>query len=136
MVIYRFLNNDRYHNGYYVWQSNPHDNAADWINFELDRYLSLSHLEHPEQGCVLPTLATEVARADDTIKQTYEQELLRGHALFSTHLASEEKAWVLMSQLVGAVLIARAIHNPELQKTILQANKMIIQDYLAAHSAA
>ncbi|MCL6247814.1 TetR/AcrR family transcriptional regulator [Acinetobacter sp. ANC 4945] len=119
-----------------LWQSNPHHNAADWINFELDRYLTPSHLEHPEQGCVLPTLATEVARADDTIKQAYEKELLRGHALFSTHLASEEKAWAMMSQLVGAVLIARAMHDPELQKSILQANKMIIQDYLAAHSAA
>lgn len=119
-----------------MWQSNPHHNAADWINFELDRYLTPSHLEHPEQGCVLPTLATEVARADDTIKQAYEKELLRGHALFSAHLASEEKAWAIMSQLVGAVLIARAMHDPELQKSILQANKMIIQDYLAAHSAA
>ncbi len=119
-----------------MWQSNPNHNAADWINFELDRYLTPSHLEHPEQGCVLPTLATEVARADDTIKQAYEKELLRGHALFSTHLASEEKAWAMMSQLVGAVLIARAMHDPELQKSILQANKMIIQDYLAAHSAA
>lgn len=119
-----------------MWQSNPHHNAADWINFELDRYLTPSHLEHPEQGCVLPTLATEVARADDTIKQAYEKELLRGHALFSAHLASEEKAWAMMSQLVGAVLIARAMHDPELQKSILQANKMIIQDYLAAHSAA
>lgn len=74
-----------------MWQSNPHDNATDWINFELARYLTLSHLEHPEQGCVLPTLATEVARADDTIKQTYEQELLRGHALFSTHLPVKKK---------------------------------------------
>lgn len=119
-----------------MWQSNPHHNAADWINFELDRYLTPSHLEHPEQGCVLPTLATEVARTDDTIKQAYEKELLRGHALFSAHLASEEKAWAMMSQLVGAVLIARAMHDPELQKSILQANKMIIQDYLAAHSAA
>ena len=119
-----------------MWQSNPHHNAADWINFELDRYLTPSHLEHPEQGCVLPTLATEVARADDTIKQAYEKELLRGHALFSAHLASEEKAWAIMSQLVGAVLIARAMHDPELQKSILQANKMVIQDYLAAHSAA
>ena len=119
-----------------MWQSNPHHNAADWINFELDRYLTPSHLKHPEQGCVLPTLATEVARADDTIKQAYEKELLRGHALFSAHLASEEKAWAIMSQLVGAVLIARAMHDPELQKSILQANKMIIQDYLAAHSAA
>ena len=119
-----------------MWQSNPHHNAADWINFELDRYLTPSHLEHPEQGCVLPTLATEVARADDTIKQAYEKELLRGHALFSAHLASEEKAWAIMSQLVGAVLIARAMHDPELQKSILQANKMVIQDYLAAHSTA
>lgn len=119
-----------------MWQSNPHHNAADWINFELDRYLTPSHLEHPEQGCVLPTLATEVARADDTIKQAYEKELLHGHALFSAHLSSEEKAWAMMSQLVGAVLIARAMHDPELQKSILQANKMIIQDYLAAHPAA
>lgn len=119
-----------------MWQNNPHDNAQDWIEFELDRYLTPSHLEHPEQGCVLPTLATEVARADDTIKQAYEKELLRGHALFSAHLASEEKAWAMMSQLVGTVLIARAMHDPELQKSILQANKMIIQDYLAAHSAA
>ncbi|WP_180102807.1 TetR/AcrR family transcriptional regulator [Acinetobacter sp. YH12126] len=119
-----------------MWQSNLHHNAADWINFELDRYLTPSHLEHPEQGCVLPTLATEVARADDTIKQAYEKELLRGHALFSAHLASEEKAWAMMSQLVGAVLIARAMHDPHLQKTILNANKMMIRQYLESHVAA
>ncbi|UUS65281.1 MULTISPECIES: TetR/AcrR family transcriptional regulator [unclassified Acinetobacter] len=119
-----------------MWQSNPHHNAADWINFELDRYLTPSHLEHPEQGCVLPTLATEVARADDTIKQTYEKELLRGHALFSQHLGSEELAWAIMSQLVGAILIARAAADPHLQKTILDANKMMIRQYLESHVAA
>lgn len=119
-----------------MWQNNPHDNAQDWIEFELDRYLTPAHVQHPEQGCSLPTLSSEIARADQDTKLVYETELLRGHALFSAHLASEEKAWAMMSQLVGAVLIARAMHDPELQKSILQANKMIIQDYLAAHSAA
>ncbi|WP_180024786.1 TetR/AcrR family transcriptional regulator [Acinetobacter sp. YH1901134] len=119
-----------------MWQSNPHHNAADWINFELDRYLTPSHLEHPEQGCVLPTLATEVARADDTIKQAYEKELLRGQALFSQHLGSEEHAWAIICQLAGAILIARAAADPHLQKTILNANKMMIRQYLESHVAA
>ena len=118
-----------------MWQSNPHHNAADWINFELDRYLTPSHLEHPEQGCVLPTLATEVARADDTIKQAYEKELLRGHALFRQYLGSEELAWAIICQLAGAILIARAAADPHLQKTILDANKMIILQYLDSHAA-
>ncbi|WP_180109290.1 MULTISPECIES: TetR/AcrR family transcriptional regulator [unclassified Acinetobacter] len=119
-----------------MWQNNPHDNAQDWIEFELDRYLTPSHLEHPEQGCVLPTLATEVARADDTIKQAYEKELLRGQALFSQHLGSEEHAWAIICQLAGAILIARAAADPHLQKTILNANKMMIRQYLESHVAA
>ena len=113
-----------------MWQSNPHDNAKDWINFELERYLSPSHLEHPEQGCVLPALASEVARADDCIKQTYEKELLRGHALFTQHLGCENKACAMICQLVGAISISRAIHEPALQKSILEANKMLLQSYL------
>lgn len=116
-----------------MWQSNPHQNAGDWINFELDRYLSPSHLDQPDQGCVLPTLASEIARADDSIKQAYEKELLRGHTLFTQHLGSEDKAWAVISQLVGAVLIARAIHDPALQNNILNANKIMIHTYLTAN---
>ncbi|WP_180136509.1 TetR/AcrR family transcriptional regulator [Acinetobacter sp. YH12066] len=119
-----------------MWQNNPHDNAQDWIEFELDRYLTPAHVQHPEQGCSLPTLASEIARADDTIKQAYEKELLRGHALFSAHLASEEKAWAIICQLAGAILIARAAADPHLQKTILNANKMMIRQYLESHVAA
>lgn len=118
-----------------MWQSNPYDNAQDWIEFELERYLTSAHLQHPEHGCSLPTLASEVARADQDTKLAYESELLRGHALFSQHLGSEEHAWAIICQLAGAILIARAAADPHLQKTILDANKMMIRQYLEGHAA-
>ncbi len=46
----------------------PIRHVAEWVDFELDRYLTPSHLKHADQGCVLPTLASEVARANDDIK--------------------------------------------------------------------
>ena len=119
-----------------MWQNNPHDNAQDWIEFELDRYLTPAHVQHPEQGCSLPTLASEVARADQDTKLVYETELLRGHALFSQHLGSEELAWAIICQLAGAILIARAATDPHLQKNILDANKMMIRQYLESHVTA
>src|SRR5690606_12710384 len=106
------------------------------IEFELDRYLTPAHVQHPEQGCSLPTLASEIARADQDTKLVYETELLRGHALFSQHLGSEELAWAMICQLAGAILIARAAADPHLQMTILNADKMMIRQYLESHVAA
>ncbi|NWK74491.1 TetR/AcrR family transcriptional regulator [Acinetobacter sp. SwsAc6] len=112
------------------WENNPHQTLAEWVDFELDRYLTPSHLKHADQGCVLPALASEVARANDDIKYTYQQELLRGHALFTQHLGCPDKAWAMLCQLVGAILIARAIPDPSLQQQILQANKTMMRNYL------
>lgn len=113
-----------------AWQANPHDNAADWIDFELDRYLAFSHVQHPEQGCVIPSLAAEVARASQTTKQCFQQEMLRGHALFTAHLGSETQAWAVLSQLVGAIVIARGMADEPLQREILTASKWMIKNML------
>lgn len=117
-----------------LWQSNPHDNAEDWANFELDRYLTLSHLQRPDQGCILPALGSEISRADDTAKQVFEQEMLRGHALFSQRLGCPNKAWAMICQLTGAISMARSMADPDLQQTILEANKSTIQQYLTAQA--
>lgn len=117
------------------WQNNPHHSAAEWIDFEMERYLTLSHLKHPDQGCVLPALAAEIGRADHDIQQAYQQELMRGHALFAAQLGSEEKAWAMLCQLVGAILIARAMPDPAVQQLILTANKSVMRDYLNAQAA-
>lgn len=109
-----------------MWQDNPFDEPTEWINFELDRYLTMSHIDRPDHGCVLPTLAAEVARAEPEIKQAYQTELLRGHQIFLRHLASEEKAWAIMCQLVGAVLLARSVVDEHLRQSILQASRQSI----------
>ena len=85
----------------HMWLDNPYTEAEQWIDFELDRYLSISHVQRPDHGCILPSLATEIARSDDEIKLAYQAELLRGHQIFLKHLGSEEKAWAVLSQLMG-----------------------------------
>ncbi len=113
-----------------MWKDNPFDDPESWIDFELNRYLAYSHIEYPDFGCVLPSLASEISRSDMDVKQAYQTELLRGHQIFSQHLGSDEKAWGVMCQLVGAILLARSIADQSIQKNILEANKSIIKSYL------
>ena len=96
----------------------------------MNRYLTVSHVEHAEYGCILPALATEISRSDLEIKQLYQKELQRGHALFSKHLGSEEKAWSVLCQLVGAILMARSIADENIKLIILESSKKAIQAML------
>lgn len=112
------------------WLKNPHTDAEAWLDFELDRYLSLRHLRHPESGCMLPTLGAEIARADDAVKEVYEQEMLQGVALLAQRLGSEERAWAFICQLVGTVLIARAMPGEAARLAILESSKQFLRDAL------
>ncbi|WP_372402968.1 TetR/AcrR family transcriptional regulator [Acinetobacter piscicola] len=110
----------------HLWQKNPHHEIGAWVDFELERYLSQHHVDQPEQGCILPALAAEVARADTDIKLVYQQELMRGYQLFVEHLGDEQLAWGFMSQLVGAILLARSIIDLETKEAILASSKHMI----------
>ena len=87
----------------------------------LAGYLSLQHVMHPEQGCPLPSLTPEIARADDAAKAAYQAGLLEIHATLRRLTATSEDAWTLMAQNVGAVMLARALPDERLQKEILAA---------------
>jgi TetR/AcrR family transcriptional regulator, transcriptional repressor for nem operon len=87
----------------------------------LAGYLSLQHVRHPEQGCPLPSLTPEIARADDAAKAAYQAGLLEIHATLRHLTATSEDAWTLMAQNVGAVMLARALPDERLQKEILAA---------------
>lgn len=87
----------------------------------LAGYLSLQHVMHPEQGCPLPSLTPEIARADDAAKAAYQDGLLEIHAKLRRLTATPEDAWTLMAQNVGAVMLARAVPDERLQKEILAA---------------
>ena len=131
--LFKALIENELQNSIQMWQDNPHQDLTAWIDFEIERYLSLEHVQKAEHGCILPALATEVAPAEDDIKSIYQQELMRGQQLFAQHLANEAFAWGFMSQLVGAILLARSISDLEIQKSILKSSQYFIHQALEQH---
>jgi TetR/AcrR family transcriptional regulator, transcriptional repressor for nem operon len=87
----------------------------------LAGYLSLQHVRHPGQGCPLPSLTPEIARADETVRAAYQTGLLGIQAKLKRLTATHDDAWTLMAQSVGAVMLARAIPEESLQAEILSA---------------
>jgi TetR/AcrR family transcriptional regulator, transcriptional repressor for nem operon len=101
----------------------------------LAGYLSLQHVRHPEQGCPLPSLTPEIARADDAVKAAYQAGLLEIHTQLARLTATSEDAWTLMAQNVGAVMLARAAPDEKLQREILAALRRAGERLLAESSS-
>jgi TetR/AcrR family transcriptional regulator, transcriptional repressor for nem operon len=97
----------------------------------LAGYLSIQHVRHPEQGCPLPSLTPEIARADETAKTAFQTGLLEIHGKLQRLTATPEDAWTLMAQNVGAVMLARAIPDEKLQLEVLSALRNAGQKLLA-----
>ena len=96
---------------------------ADARSFEkaLVAYLSPQHVDHPERGCALPSLTAEVARADASVRAAFQEGLLEIHAVLRQLMKSGDKAWALMAQSVGAVMLARALLDDDVRTDVLAA---------------
>jgi AcrR family transcriptional regulator len=94
-------------------------------------YLSLQHLRHPERGCPLPALTAEVARADDAVRAAFDDGLRQVHAQLEPIAGSAAKAWALINQSVGAVMLARAALAPGLRRELLESARAETRALLA-----
>jgi TetR/AcrR family transcriptional regulator, transcriptional repressor for nem operon len=52
--------------------------------------------------------------------------MLRGHALFTQHLGSEIQAWAVLSQLVGAIVMARSMADEHLHLRKTYTNTSVL----------
>ena len=84
-------------------------------------YLSLQHVRTPERGCLLPSLTPEVARAEPAARAAYQSGLRRIHAIVEGWTGSSDKAWALIAQNVGAVMLARAMCDEADQRDLLES---------------
>ncbi|MFO1399432.1 MAG: TetR/AcrR family transcriptional regulator [Burkholderiales bacterium] len=88
----------------------------------LAAYLSDHHVEHPETGCVLPSLTPEVARADRPTRVAFERGVHDVHEALRGHVAGgSDNAWALIALCVGAVMMARALPGEAARTALLQA---------------
>jgi TetR/AcrR family transcriptional regulator, transcriptional repressor for nem operon len=83
-------------------------------------YLSLPHMEHPERGCPIAALGTELLRSDRTVKRVVSRETLarleRLYQRTSPDAAPETRkrqAAGALACMVGGQILARALNGQE-----------------------
>ncbi len=93
------------------------------------RYLSADHRDAPGGGCALAALGCEVPRQGPAVRRSFTHGVRR----MVTRLASllpagparqhEDDALAATATLVGALVLARAVDDPELSDRILAASR-------------
>lgn len=101
-----------------------------WIIRQLKRYLNWKHVQQPETGCVAPSLAAEIARSDSDTKKKFEDALSKSHEVWAARLGDEKAAWAVISQLVGSIVVARAMASESVAKKVIESNKSYLEETL------
>jgi nucleoid-associated protein YgaU len=99
------------------------EGGPDGLGRVLAASLSLQHVDDPGRGCAIPSLTAEVARADDSVRAAFQEDLRDIHAVLTRNLKSGEEAWALIAQSVGAVMLARAVLDQDTRQGVLMAAK-------------
>jgi TetR/AcrR family transcriptional regulator, transcriptional repressor for nem operon len=101
------------------------EGAVDPLAAFVDWYLSTTHRDQPGQGCAVVALGADAARADQRVRATYTGQVERYIAEMEELLGGGEdarrRAIAAVSEMVGALLMARAVGDEGLSEEILAA---------------
>lgn len=101
----------------------------------LDRclkfYLSMAHVEQIDVGCALPSLGAEIARSDVAVRQQAQDWICRLQAGWAATLGCDSLAWAVLSQCVGALVVARMMVDPLVQAQVLSSNHEVLSQQIA-----
>jgi TetR/AcrR family transcriptional repressor of nem operon len=90
-------------------------------------YLSAGHRDDPGSGCPTATLAIDVSRQAPPIRRAFAEglrhlvEFLTGKLPGRSQVAKRRQALFAWSTLVGTMILARAVDDPEFSDEILSA---------------
>ncbi len=87
-------------------------------------YLSRAHRDLPADGCPLPALAADVARASEATRARFEEGLGEYVDELVPRLeqaGADDRALATVALLVGGVLLSRAVAGEELSNRILRS---------------
>jgi AcrR family transcriptional regulator len=92
----------------------------------LKMYIGAQHCADPENGCVMPTLSADVARSSEVVREAYRrrmQELVGkiARVIGGEARDADSRAWTIVTLMVGAVSVARALPEGAEARAILDA---------------
>ena len=99
-------------------------NATEAKKVFLERYLSARHRDRPGAGCAIAALGAEIAR-DAAVRVPFTEEVKRmitGMAKsfgWKSRSSARQNAVHLLSAVVGALILARAVDDAKLSDEIL-----------------
>lgn len=108
-----------------LWQKELDDSPDEPLETITSRYLTDHHRRTSGTGCPLASWAVDASRQPKSIRQAFTAGLRRLVNLLADQLglkSSEEryqKSLATWSTLVGAIVLARAVNDPQLSKDIL-----------------
>lgn len=95
----------------------------------LTRYLSPRHRDDPGQGCAFAALSGDAARCSKPVRETFAEgletliDILSGIVGGRTKAARRRKAIAALSELIGALILSRAVGDAGLSAEILDAGR-------------
>lgn len=102
-------------------------------------YLRMEHRDEKSGSCPIVGLGSDAARQSDEVRASFEtgiKELLKvfEHLIVEADgKKSESTAMAVLSTMVGAVTLARAVNDRELAKALLDAAAAQVRTVVASH---
>jgi TetR/AcrR family transcriptional repressor of nem operon len=130
---------DRFHRG--TAEAGALDSPKDRLIGYIDVYLSAAHRDARTTGCPLPALAADVPRLAPASRERYGQGVAALTALIADVLGAMGRAepQVLavsaLSEMVGALSLARAVADPDQSDLILDASRTALKRRLGLETS-
>lgn len=105
------------------WKQQPDRSLAAWVQ----TYLSDAHRDHRGAGCALAALAGDAARGGPAVQEVFAEgvenlaDALQAQMPASEPAERREQALAMLSTLVGALLLSRAVGDPGLSRELREA---------------
>jgi len=109
------------------WSAAAEANPKDPLGAVIAFYLSMGHREERGDGCPVVALGSDAARQGADVKASFEAgirkylEMLRDWVGEPEGEDSTDTAMAILSTMVGALVLSRAVNNKRLSKRLLQA---------------
>jgi TetR/AcrR family transcriptional repressor of nem operon len=120
------------------WSAAATANPKDPLGAVIAFYLSMAHREERTDGCPVVALGSDAARQGVDVKVSFEAGIREYLKMLGRWIGqpdgedSGNRAMVILSTMVGALVLSRAVNNKRLSKRFLQA---AAKDVLARSSA-
>ena len=112
--------------------------GRDWVEAFLGGYLSKDHCRQIEEGCPLAALISEVSRADDAAKASFEVIVRELESKLASHVGgcgpadAKERALAAVALCVGGLGLARSVQDEAFAERIIRSCRKQAMELLCA----